>query len=207
MRNARDLRLQSDYSHVRSLDINSCGTLVIEQAKGDPPDQYVLVYNCRTIERLENGKPVYRYSNRVEIKLPARYPAPFDAPKVRMLTPLWHPHVYKNLVVCMGDWTTSEYLDAFALRLGALLQFEKEFFDIRDPANEEAIDWARRNLLLFPTDTCTFRNDPPDRATAVAGFKPIMPMDAAPAEPEPQRDDYRTAASLDAEAILWEDLS
>ncbi len=207
MRNARDLRLESDYANLRSLAANSGGTLVIEQVKGRPPDQYVLTFNCRTIERLDKARPVYRSLNRVEIKLPARYPAPFDAPKVRMLTPIWHPHVYKNLVVCMGEWKTSEYLDVFALRLGALLQFEKEFFDVRDPANEEAIDWARRNLLLFPTDTCTFRNDPPARPDVPAGFTPIMPIAPAQAAilPEPE-EDYRTASSIDAEAILWEDL-
>lgn len=205
MRNARDIRLQSDYNHLRSLAAESGGTLVIEQAKGNPPDQYILVYNCRTIERLENGRPMYRKTNRVEIKLPARYPAPFDAPRVRMLTPLWHPHVYKNLMVCMGDWMTSEYLDAFALRLGALLQFEKEFFDIRDPANEEAIDWARRNLLLFPTDTCTFRNDSPNRTGILAGYTSLMPTSNDPL-PEPPQEDYRIAGSTDAETILWEDL-
>jgi hypothetical protein len=122
-----------------------------------------------------------------------------------MLTPLWHPHVYKNLMVCMGDWTTSEYLDAFALRLGALLQFEKEFFDIRDPANEEAIDWARRNLLLFPTDTCTFRNDSPNRTGILAGYTSLMPTSNDPL-PEPPQEDYRIAGSTDAETILWEDL-
>ena len=199
------MRLQSDYSHLRSLAGHSGGTLVIEQTKGQPPDQYILVYKCRTIERLEKAKPVYCNLNLVEIKLPARYPAPFDAPKVRMLTPIWHPHVYKNLVVCMGEWKTSEYLDAFALRLGALLQFEKEFFDMRDPANEEAIDWARRNLLLFPTDTCTFRDDPTDRAAVAAAFTPLMPF--APVQPAaPPNEDYRTTSSIDAEAILWEDL-
>ena len=206
MRNARDLRLQSDHVHLRSLAAGSGGTLLVERTKGDPPDQYVLVYKCRTIERLENRKPVYRSLNRVEIKLPARYPAPFDAPRVRMLTPIWHPHVYVNLVVCMGDWTTSEYLDAFALRLGALLQFEKEFFDMRDPANEEAIDWARRNLLLFPTDTCTFRADPPNRTLAIDGFTPLMSPIVVP-EPRNQAEDFRLASSVDAEAILWEDLT
>jgi hypothetical protein len=158
-----------------------------------------------------------------------------------MLTPVWHPHVYKNLVVCMGDWTTSEYLDVFALRLGALLQFEKEFFDVRDPANEEAIDWARRNLLLFPTDTCTFRDDPPERPEAEpapAGFmmaglpqppahagdahglsagsapstlaaRPQPPARAAEAQGEEPAggDDQRLASSVDAEAILWVELS
>ena len=205
MRNARDLRLESDYANLRRLAAHSGGSLVIEQAKGQPPDQYILVYHCRTIERLEKNKPIFRTLNRVEIRLPSRYPAPFDAPKARMLTPIWHPHVYKNLAVCMGDWKTSEYLDAFALRLGALLQFEKEFFDMRDPANEEAIDWARRNLLLFPTDDRTFRDDPHERETITTGYTPLMPL--APRQPEtPPDEDYRTTSSVDAETILWKDL-
>lgn len=206
MRNARDLRLQSDYVHLRALAAQSGGTLRIEKTAGSPPDTYVLVYQCRTIECLVDGKPLYRTFNRVEIKLPARYPAPFDPPKVRMLTPIWHPHVYKNLIVCMGDWTTSEYLDAFALRLGALLQFEKEYLDVRDAANEEAIDWARRNLLLFPTDTCTFTEQSPRPADPPGGFTPLTPL-PPPASPEPEAPDYRTATSIDAETILWEDLA
>lgn len=208
MRNARDIRLQSDYDHVRDLAVHSGGTLVVEKTLGEPPDRYTVVYKCRTIERLERGKPIFRTTSRVEIVLPAKYPAPFAAPKVRMLTPVWHPHVYKNLVVCMGDWTTSEYLDAFVLRLGALLQFEKEFFDIRDPANEEAIDWARRNLLLFPTDTCTFRNDPSPRIDTPSGFTPIMPLNQidTPEHNESSADDHRTAAPEGPDTILWQDL-
>ncbi|HLJ56088.1 MAG TPA: ubiquitin-conjugating enzyme E2 [Chthonomonadaceae bacterium] len=212
MRSARDLRLQSDYVSLRSLARGSGGTLTIEQAKGQPPDYYVLEYRCRTIERLERSKPVYRYQNRVEVRLPARYPAPYDAPRVRMLTPIWHPHVYKNSAVCMGEWKTSEYLDAFALRLGALLQFEREFFDMHDPANEEAIEWARKNLILFPTDTRTFRSDrlatPDDVSAAPAQYTPLMPLPASQsaAPPPPATEDHRTVSSLDLEGILWEDL-
>jgi hypothetical protein len=214
MRSARDLRLQSDHASLRALAGGSGGTLSIEQLKGQPPDYYVLEYRCRTIERLDRSKPVFRYQNRVEIRLPARYPAPYDAPRVRMLTPIWHPHVYKNSVVCMGEWKTSEYLDMFALRLGALLQFEREFFDMHDPANEEAIEWARRNLILFPTDTRTFRSDRPDApadasATAPASYTPIMPLPAeepAALSPPQAEEDHRTVSSLDMEGILWEDL-
>ncbi len=164
MVNARDLRLRSDYENLVRLTGNSGGTLSIASSKGNPPDEYILVYRCRSVEALVQGRPIYRDVHRVEIKLPAKYPAPFAPPVVRMLTPIYHPHVYKNLVVCMGDWETSEYLDEFALRLGGLLQFQKEFFNVRDPANEEAIDWARKNLLLFPTDDRTFHNDPPRTA-------------------------------------------
>lgn len=199
MRSARDLRLESDHASVVKLAEESGGTLTVEETRGRPPDHYVLGFHCRTIERLDNGKPIYRTLNRVEIRLPAKYPAPFAAPKVRMLTPIWHPHVYKNLAVCMGDWRTSEYLDAFVLRLGALLQFEKEFFDVRDPANEEAVDWARKNLILFPTDTCTFRRDTSRVRAEPGGYVPLMQTSTPLREPEPEPESEHPY-------ILWEDI-
>lgn len=177
MANARDLRLQSDYRHLRTLADGSGGTMAIESVKGRPIDQYVLVYRCRGIERLENGRPIYRDLHRVSIRLPSKYPAPIAPPVVQLLTPLYHPHVYKNLVVCMGNWQTSEFLDEFALRLGALLQFEREYLAIKDPANEEAVEWAKKNRMLFPTDTCTFHDDPPVRQlppVSLPSFTPLM---------------------------------
>ena len=199
MANARDLRLQSDYHHLRLLATESGGTLAIESAKGRPVDQYVLVYRCRGIERLDHGRPVYRDLHRVSIRLPSKYPAPIAPPVVQLLTPLYHPHVYKNLVVCMGSWQTSEFLDDFALRLGALLQFEREYLAIKDPANEEAVEWAKRNRMLFPTDSCTFRNDPPVRASAnatLSSFTPLMD-DLPSAVPD-------TTQATDA--VVWKDL-
>ncbi|MCW3095689.1 MAG: hypothetical protein JWL77_1307 [Chthonomonadaceae bacterium] len=198
MANARDLRLGSDYQHLRKLADESGGTLAIEMAKGRPVDQYVLVYRCRGIERLENGRPVYRDLHRVSIRLPSKYPAPIAPPVVQLLTPLYHPHVYTNLVVCMGRWQTSEFLDDFALRLGALLQFEREYLAIKDPANEQAVEWAKRNRILFPTDTCTFRNDPPIRT----------PPDHTPAAFTPLMDDLpRVSVPSEEETnVLWKDL-
>jgi ubiquitin-protein ligase len=198
MANARDLRLNSDYQHLRKLADESGGTLAIEAVKGRPVDQYLLVYRCRGIERLENGRPIYRDLHRVSIRLPSKYPAPIAPPVVQLLTPLYHPHVFTNLVVCMGSWRTSEFLDEFALRLGALLQFEREYLSIKDPANEEAVDWAKRNRILFPTDTCTFRNDPPIRPAPdnqSSSFTPLM--DDLPPPPAP----------LDEErAVVWKDM-
>lgn len=159
MDNARDIRLQSDYQHLSALAENSGGTLVLESFRGRPPDEYVLVYNCRSVEALQNGKPVYRYQHRLKIRLPARYPIPSAPPQVEMLTPLFHPHVYPNHTVCLGHWQTSEFLDELALRLGSMLQYERHVLSIRDPANPEAVGWAQRNLILFPTDTCTFAGD------------------------------------------------
>ena len=200
MANARDLRLQSDYQHLRALARGSGGTLAIESVKGRPIDQYVLVYRCRGIERLEKGRPVYRELHRVSIRLPSKYPAPIAPPVVQLLTPLYHPHVYKNLVVCMGNWQTSEFLDQFALRLGALLQFEREYLAIKDPANEEAVEWAKKNRLLFPTDNCTFVNDPPVRKAPGASLPSFTPLldDLPSLSPRNEEDEDS--------AVVWKDL-
>jgi ubiquitin-protein ligase len=199
MANARDMRLQSDYEHLRKLADGSGGTLAIESLKGRPIDQYVLIYRCRGIERLENGRPVYRDLHRVSIRLPSKYPAPIAPPVVQLLTPLYHPHVYTNLVVCMGSWQTSEFLDEFALRLGALLQFEREYLAIKDPANEEAVEWAKKNRMLFPTDTCTFHDDPPMRqppTVSLPSYTSLMD-DLPPAEPRSEGEET---------AVVWKDL-
>jgi ubiquitin-protein ligase len=166
MSRARDLRLLADYEHLRALAEGSGGTLTIESAQGRPPDQYVLVYRCRSIEKLIGEKPVYRDLHRVRIKLPANYPAPSAPPVVDLLTPIFHPHVFANLSVCMGSWETTEYLEDFALRLGALLQYDRRYLNIKDPANEQAMYWVSRNLALLPTDNRTFSSEPASQETA-----------------------------------------
>ena len=207
MANARDLRLQSDYQHLRKLADQSGGTLEIEAVGGRPVDRYLLIYRCRGIERLDNGRPVYRDTHRVAIRLPSKYPAPIAPPVVQLLTPLYHPHVYSNLVVCMGSWQTSEFLDDFALRLGALLQYEREYLAIKDPANEEAVEWAKRNRILFPTDTCTFHNDPPVRPFRndnLPAFPPIL--DSLNVDSPIMDDPPPTPPSVDERVVVWKDL-
>ncbi len=160
MANARDLRLQSDYESLQALAKGSGGTLIIDSARGVPPSEYQLTYRCRGIQSLKpDGKPLFRTVHKMRIRLPAKYPAPFAPPLVEMLTPLFHPHVYPNHTVCLGVWQTSEYLDELALRLGAMLQFDRRCLNIKDPANEKAVAWAQRNLILLPTDHCTFQGD------------------------------------------------
>jgi len=166
MANARDLRLQADYVAVQALAKASGGTLLVESANGSPPADYVIAFKCRGIEAVnEAGRPIYRTVHKLRVKLPAKYPAPFAPPQVEVLTPLFHPHVYPNRTVCLGVWQTSEFLDELVLRLGAMLQFDKRCLNIKDPANEAAVEWAQKNLILLPTDTCTFQGDDPTRVT------------------------------------------
>ena len=135
---------------------NSMGRLRIDSARGNPPDHYLLTFRCRGVERLREGRPVISEIHRVEIRLPARYPAPSAPPRVRFLTPIYHPHVYPNREVCIGTWRTTDFLEDFVARLGAMIQYDRRYLDPRDPANEEAIEWAKKNLILFPLDAQTF---------------------------------------------------
>lgn len=176
MPNARDLRLQADYEQVRALARRSEGRLTLDSARGRPPDEYVLTYHCRTIEALRDGKPVYRNMSRVRIKLPARYPLPSAAPVCELQTPVFNPHVYANRVVCMGSWQTSEYLEDVVLRLGAMLQFDRRYMSVLDPANEQAMYWVTQNLLLLPTDDITFLGN----NSAVSGVDAAQPDNSLP---------------------------
>ena len=151
----RQRRLTADHQRLKALVESSGGTLSIESAAGDPPEVYVLLYKCRGIERLNSDAPVYRDSHRVQIRLPAIYPA--LQPLCTMLTPLYHPHVWQNNMVCLGkSWRPAEYLDLLALRLGAIIQCEPQYFDFEHPANREAAEWTRQHMSLFPLDTCKF---------------------------------------------------
>lgn len=156
MPGARELRLKADHEHLQQLARRSGGTIAVESARGRPPDDYVIVFRCRGIERLEGGKPVYRQLHRVHIRLPARYPAPSAPPAARMLTPLFHPHVYPDQTICIGFWQTTENLESFVLRLGDMLRLSRQYLNVKDPANQEAMDWLAKNLILTPTDNCTF---------------------------------------------------
>ncbi|HLV79190.1 MAG TPA: ubiquitin-conjugating enzyme E2 [Chthonomonadaceae bacterium] len=180
MPTARDLRLRADYEQLCALAANSGGALQINTTRGNPPDHYVLTFHCRGIERLREGKPIFREMHQVEIRLPARYPAPSASPRVRMLTPLFHPHVYPNREVCIGFWRTTDFLEDFVARLGAMIQYDRRFLDPRDPANEAAIEWAKKNLLLFPTDTQTFGQAPPP---AQGPQPPAETVSEEPSEP------------------------
>ena len=195
MLNARDIRLQSDYANLLALTRDSGGTLSLESVKGRPPEEYVLIYQCRSIKGLIGEKPIYRDQHRVRFRLPARYPLPSAPPRVDLLTPLFHPHVYPNREVCLGGWQSSEYLDQLALRIGALIQFDRRLLNVRDPANEEAMDWVRRNLRLLPTDSCTFQHDDlRPRAEMPEATEIVYDRPEPQQQPEPQR-------------ILWVDLT
>jgi ubiquitin-protein ligase len=152
----RHRRLTSDLQMVQTLASNSGDTLAIESVAGDPPERYIMRYRCKGIERLDGSRPVYRDTHRVQIDLSASYPA--QQPSAAMLTPIFHPHIWTNNVICLGKrWTPAEYLDSLVLRIGSIIQYDPQYFDFGSPANSAAAVWAQQNMRLFPVGRCNFK--------------------------------------------------
>lgn len=159
MASVRDRRLTADFESVTRLLAGSGSAIELASTSGRPPVQYVLTYRCPGILRLVDGqKTEITQSHSVQIDLPAAYPA--QAPTVRFLTPIFHPHVWPQTnLVCIGRWTISEQLDQLLLRIGALIQYDPQYFDFKSPANRAAAEWAARSMRLFPLGSITFKRE------------------------------------------------
>jgi ubiquitin-protein ligase len=162
MAEVRARRLQSDFERLKSLVAGSGGRLRIKEQSGSPPDEYVIVYHCRSIEEVNGGRPVYREHHDVRFQLSQAYPG--APPLITVLTPIFHPHVWSgDNTFCLLDhgrrvefYLVGEYLDKLVLRIGAMLQYDPQFIAPGSAANRVAMDWFTQNRHRLPLDTQTF---------------------------------------------------
>jgi hypothetical protein len=158
----QDLRRSSDYEKVKKLVENSENLLEIESIEGEPPRQFVIAYHCKGIEKIDkSGTAIIRDRHRVEITLPANYPV--DRPYALFLTPIFHPNVFENNVICLGEtWNVNESLDNLILRIGKIIQYDVDYMNLQSPANWDAMSWAESHRDLFPIGTDTFLQSKPE---------------------------------------------
>jgi ubiquitin-protein ligase len=120
----------------------------IQSAAGEPPDTYTLAYHIRGLARGPGGAPVPRNEHVVEIQLTREYP--HQAPKCKMLTPIFHPNI-EPTVICVGDhWTAGQRLVDLAVRIGQMIAYQA--YNIKSPLDGEAAMWADLNRDQLPID-------------------------------------------------------
>lgn len=152
----REKRLRNDFQSVSDLVSNSGGTLKVISTQGNPPFQYILEYRCKGLEELPNNTLGLRKSHQVSISLGERYPK--QQPDAKFLTSIFHPNVYPNRNICLGNyWTMAETLSELILRIGKIIQYSKDVLNLKSPANVRASRWAELNSSRFPIDTQTFK--------------------------------------------------
>ncbi len=156
-------RLKSDYTKTRTLIEQSGGGLRLIKVDGDPPQVYTIEYHCPSLVIDTQGELVTRNTHIVEIKLGSDYP--IERPSARMLTPVFNPHVFRSLNICLGGvWNPSETLESLILRIGALLQLDPKVLDVKSPANSDANNWVKKNWGKLPLGKVDFKvATPPEK--------------------------------------------
>lgn len=155
--NVREKRLQNDFKALSELVDNSGETLVIISIDGNPPYQYVIEYRCRGIESLRGNEPIFRSSHHVEITLGNSYPR--GRPDAKFLTPIFHPDVFPNGVVCLGRWSEmAETLPELVLRIGKVIQYVDDIIYKDGSDNHQAWAWYKNNRHRLPVDNKTFKS-------------------------------------------------
>lgn len=150
-------RLRSEYEKVTRLVSESGGTLRLLSTTGVPPVRYVIEYHCPSLVMDGEGRRVIRQFHQAEFKLGMTYPRDQrDWPTVRMLTPVFNPHVWPNNAVCIGSWGLVETLDLLILRIGALLQLDPRLLNPDSAANPDANKWVQENRSEIPLGTVSF---------------------------------------------------
>jgi len=143
-------RLRQDYRRLCALADGSPGLVRIDRSVGEPPSHYQLTLACRSVAISSDGQLIYRDAHSVDIVLGPDYP--FAEPTVRILTPVFHPHVFESNRVCLGDGPV-EFLDLLLKRLFRILQFDPAYLDGDSVANWPAQRWVEANRGIFPLGT------------------------------------------------------
>lgn len=171
---AHQLRRAADLESLRTLAVASRGRLKILLADASPGRPIRLEIRARTAAD-------QRYPERattsviLRVDLPARYP--FERPAVTVESPIFHPNVFPNGLVCQGErWLPAEGLDLLVKRMIALATFAPAHVNPASPANRAAATWylaqRARTPDAFPTDRVEWGADRVVRPCPACG-KPL----------------------------------
>lgn len=153
----RERRLAADYESVKKLSAES--TIFSFQAKGSPPKRYRLIFEGSGFRRDSRGNVVVIQHHEVLVELGAAYPR--MVPNLAWQTPVFHPNISNNGVVCLGGygthWVPSLTLSEMATMLWDMIRYKN--FDTESPYNREAALWAKNQTdFIFPIDKRSIRD-------------------------------------------------
>ncbi|MEL7497205.1 MAG: ubiquitin-conjugating enzyme E2 [Planctomycetota bacterium] len=167
-------RLNSDYRSVKELSNDS--SIFSFECKGNPPQRYRLIFNGHGLMREPSGRISVVNHHEVVVELGAAYPR--MVPNLAWQTPIFHPNISVNGVVCLGSygthWVPSLTLSEMATMLWDMIRYQN--FDSESPYNREAAIWIKTQTdFQMPLDTRSIR----DKVSGQSGVK-TLPVKNAP---------------------------
>ncbi len=153
----RQRRLEADNRSVEKLDAES--SIFSFVASGTPPTRYRLQFKGPGLSRTARGDIQIVHDHEIIVELGAAYPR--LVPNLLWQTPVFHPNISNNGVVCLGGygthWVPSLTLDEMSTMLWDMIRYEN--FDIDSPYNRDAAIWARdQKDFRFPLDQRNIRD-------------------------------------------------
>jgi ubiquitin-protein ligase len=119
------------------------------QSPDMPPEKYMIRFKCKGLWQQDNGSIAEAPYHLMEVVFGADYPS--KPPTFVWLTPIWHPNLRRPYICLEGrpfavGWT----LDLIVQEVGRLVQYQS--YNVNDPLNHEAAEWAKQNADRFPVD-------------------------------------------------------
>lgn len=153
----RERRLVADYESL--VRLHSESSIFSFYHHGAPAEVYDLYFRGIGLWQLGDGQVVPRERHHVRIELGAAYPRLI--PTLIWRTPVFHPNISTNGVVCLGGystfWVPSLKLDELCVMLWDMIRYKN--FDVNSPYNREAALWARdQSTMEFPLDGRSLRD-------------------------------------------------
>jgi hypothetical protein len=155
-------RLRSDLKGMQELSAESS---ILEfrvpgPTFGGSPEVYTVRFlGLGTWRPVGTDEVLLRERHEVSVQLGASYPR--TMPELVWKTPVFHPNISSNGIVCLGGysthWVPSLQLDELCCMLWDMIRYAN--FDIESPYNREAAQWARdQRSMVFPLDPRPLRD-------------------------------------------------
>jgi ubiquitin-protein ligase len=153
----RDRRLNADFQAVQQLQADS--SIFSFSANGSLPQSYRFYFKGRGLKLSSQGRVVLAEHHEVVVELGAAYPR--LVPGLAWQTPIFHPNISHNGVVCLGGfgthWVPSLTLSEMCIMLWDMIRYKN--FDTESPYNREAASWAKQQTeVQFPLDRRSLRD-------------------------------------------------
>ncbi len=136
----RQRRLEADYRTIRKLAAES--SIFSFEASGATPTRYRFRFDGRGLARDRADKVYVAEKHEVTVDLGASYPRLI--PTLGWQSPIFHPNISNNGVVCLGGygthWVPSLTLSALCTMLWDMIRYKN--FDPQSPYNRDAAMWA-----------------------------------------------------------------
>lgn len=116
---------------------------------GVAPEKYLILYTCEGLVCSKEGIISKSSEHMMEVVFGWRYPT--EAPTFIWHTDIWHPN-FKTPYICIEgrSFAVGLTLDQIVPEVGRMIQYQN--YNIKDPLNRDAAEWAEKNSRRFPVD-------------------------------------------------------